>query len=135
MYDEAVRQGALEQIIKAADDEKDRPIHIACEFGNAEVVQWILSKKEELKVNVNEISGEHGLSPLFLSCLKGFVGAEGVGSRTIGVKAKRLEIAKLLVENGAEVNFTETIGYTALHWAAYNDDPEMCRYLLNKGAN
>ena len=45
MYEQAKADGALEQIINAADDEGDRPLHIACEFGNAEVVKWILDKK------------------------------------------------------------------------------------------
>jgi len=96
MYEQAKADGALEQIINAADDEGDRPLHIACEFGNAEVVKWILDKKEELKADVNEKGPGTGLSPLFLVCLKGYVGAEGIGGKTDGVKAMRLEIVQAL---------------------------------------
>ena len=108
-------------------------MHIACEFGHSEVVEWILSKPE-LKADVNSLNG-NALSPLFLTCLKGYVGADGLGSRTAAVKVKRMEIAKLLLEKGANINFTrEVVGLTPLHWAAYNDDAELCRFLLAKGA-
>ena len=56
MWEQAEAEGALDQIINAADDEGDRPIHIACESGNAEVVSWILDKQKELKVDVNSKS-------------------------------------------------------------------------------
>lgn len=84
--------------------------------------------------NMNVNNG-NGMSPLFLTCLKGYVGAEGIGSRTEAVKAKRLETAKLLVKKGADVNFVrEVVGLTPLHWAAYNDDAELVRFLLASGA-
>jgi ankyrin repeat protein len=42
---------------------------------------------------------------------------------------------ELLIEEGADVNYVVPgIGFTALHWAAYNDDVETCALLLNKGA-
>lgn len=110
------------------------PLHIACEFGQAEVVQWILDKPE-LKADVNGVNS-NALSPLFLVCLKGYVGAEsGLAARAQSVKEKRLIIAKMLIEKGADFNFTrEVVDLTPLHWAAYNNDAELCRYLLAKGA-
>ena len=134
LYKQAKEAGLEREIIDAKDDEGDKPLHIACEFGNSEVVEWILSRQEELKVNVNEVDS-NASSPLFLACLKGYVGAEGVGSKTEGVKVKRLEIVKMLVEKGADLNYQrEVVGLTPLHWAAYNDDADLCRYLLSKGA-
>jgi len=48
---------------------------------------------------------------------------------------KRLEIVKLLLEKGADINSTRAVvGLTPLHWAAYHDDAELVRYLLQKGA-
>jgi len=42
MYEEAKAAGKLSEIINAKNDEGDKPLHIACEFGNADVVKWIL---------------------------------------------------------------------------------------------
>ncbi len=40
-----------------------------------------------------------------------------------------------MVENGADVNYVkEKTSLTALHWAAFNDDPSVVLYLLEKGA-
>lgn len=78
------------------DDDGDLAIHIACECGNPEVVQWILDNPE-MKNDTNSRNGNN-MSPLFLVCLKGYIGADGIGSRTDPVKMKRLETAKLLVE-------------------------------------
>ena len=59
-------------------------MHIACEFGNASVVEWILSKPE-LGAEVNALNS-NALTPIFLVCLKGYIGTDGVGSRTETVK-------------------------------------------------
>ena len=77
------------------DDDGDRPLHIAAEYGNSEVVQWILDH-EELRADVNGKNG-NALTPLFLVCLKGYVGADGIGNKTDSVKTKRLEIARMLI--------------------------------------
>ena len=87
--------GQEREIINAIDDDGDRPLHIAAEFGNSEVIEWILNKAE-MKVEVDSKNG-NDLTPLFLVCLKGYVGAEGIGSNSDSVKVKRLEIARLLI--------------------------------------
>jgi ankyrin repeat protein len=52
------------------------------------------------------------------------------------VKRDRLAIVQLLVEAGANVNFTvQPIKMTALHWAAFNGDSATCAYLLDVGAS
>ena len=44
------------------------------------------------------------------------------------------QVRSLLAEN-ADVNVAQGDGSTALHWAAYRDDSEMARVLLEAGAN
>lgn len=48
---------------------------------------------------------------------------------------KMVEITKILIEAGVDVNKTNRNGDTALHWAAYWHDPELFCLLCNKGAN
>ena len=46
-------------------------------------------------------------------------------------RKKRLEVVKLLVEKGANVDAeTKIVHMTPLHWAAYNNDKEVVKYLL-----
>jgi ankyrin repeat protein len=48
----------------------------------------------------------------------------------------QLEVVKLLVEKGAEVDYRHPVNkMTALHLAAYSGHDEVVKYLLSKGAN
>ena len=49
--------------------------------------------------------------------------------------ALRLEVARLLIEAGADVNATAAGGYTPLHIAASNGNREMVILLLESGAD
>ncbi|XP_032231872.2 protein phosphatase 1 regulatory subunit 27-like [Nematostella vectensis] len=46
-----------------------------------------------------------------------------------------LDTIKILVELGADVNKRDYFGWTALHYAASEGYVEICRYLLQHGAN
>ena len=50
------------------------------------------------------------------------------------VRAKNMERARTLVQQGADVNAPEADGATALHWAAHWDDVELADLLLAAGA-
>jgi len=59
------------------------------------------------------------------------------GATALAYAADRgyLEIAKILVEHGAQVNAKDTFyGAPPLTWAAYNSHVEVVKYLLEKGA-
>ena len=51
------------------------------------------------------------------------------------VAGSHLEIARLLLENGASPNVRERGGYTPLHVAAHNGDVEIVRSLIFGGAD
>lgn len=73
----------------------------------------------------------NGRSPLFLVCFKGYLGAEALAGKTEETQTKRMECAKILIDNGAQVNFTTSKIYmTPLHWAAYQSDEQMVSLLL-----
>ena len=68
--------------------------------------------------NVNEKDPFGGSSPLISASLFG-----------------KTEMAKVLIEAGADLNFQNNDGATALHTAAFFCRPEIVRILLDKGAD
>ena len=46
-----------------------------------------------------------------------------------------IELLKWLVKNGADINFQDRIGYTALHFAGQNKYVDIAAYLLESGAD
>lgn len=60
---------------------------------------------------------------------------EGHTPLHLAVAGRRLEIAKLLVESGAEVDARRGGGGTPLHSAAQNGDARLVRFLLDHGAD
>jgi ankyrin repeat protein len=51
------------------------------------------------------------------------------------VRVGRLDVARALVQQGADVNATDTEGATALHWATHLDDLPAVTFLLDAGAD
>lgn len=98
-------------------------LHTACQKGKIEKVKKLLADKA---VNVNEYDGS-GNTPLHLAAYN----FNGLASKI------RLEVAKLLIEAGAQVNAmrTEEPYGTPLHCAVDRADTEMVRLLLEKKAD
>jgi len=68
--------------------------------------------------NINEKDPFGGSSPLISACL-----------------FDKKEIAKVLIDAGADINFTNNDGATALHIAAFFCRPDLVKILLDKGAD
>ncbi|CRG96238.1 acyl-CoA-binding protein, putative [Plasmodium gallinaceum] len=83
-------------------------------FSNIEYVKKILDSHPHLISQKNS----DGLTALHYACDRG-----------------HLEIAKLLVERGADINMEDSYGDTALHIAAYSDKKEIIDYLTSVGAD
>ena len=60
---------------------------------------------------------------------------EGYTCLMMAAGNKRLDIAKFLVEEGADVNAKSADGTTPISMAEKNDDPEMVAFLKEHGAN
>lgn len=90
------------------------PLGLASYFNQGEIVELLLSKGARLNVaSRNDVR----LTPLH--------GAVSAGS---------VDIARLLLQHGANVNAVQVAGYTPLHQAAYNGQMEMVELLLAFGA-
>jgi acetoin utilization deacetylase AcuC-like enzyme len=88
-------------------------------FGRMRTEDW-LSVNNDLDMLVNH-PDESGYTPLMAACSL--------------QKRAALELATLLIENGATLETTDEEGYTALHWAAGCGNHVVLDYLCGLGAN
>ena len=124
----AIKNGKLEivtvllrnnpQWIDAKDQKGKTLLHHAVAAENLEIVQFLV----ENGVNT-DIKDAEGISPLWLSMV-------GEGWEEVG---KNLEIARYLIELGAEVNECNRSGCTLLQIAEYNDS-DLAKMLIEYGA-
>ena len=89
-------------------------IHTAVVTGNVEALKQHLAAG----TNINEKDPFGGSSPLISASLFG-----------------RTEMAKILIDAGADLNFQNNDGSTALHTAAFFCRPEIVKFLLEKKAD
>ena len=99
-------------------------------------MEWIFKKWDEEGRAIDlEQTDSNGHTPLMAVCVKGYLGSEQMAGRLYSTKKKRLETVKLLIKKGANIDVEMRMTkYTALHWAAYNDDPNVVAHLLASGA-
>ena len=91
-------------------------------------------KENQKDLDINE-KDHLGRSALFLVCYKGYSGPEGITAKTPLTNKKRLECIEILIKEGADINFaTKKLNMTALHWAAYQSQLAIVRFLLQEGA-
>jgi hypothetical protein len=86
----------------------------AASIGNVAIMKKLIEKGG----NVNCFIPQSKNTPLLLASNKG-----------------HFEMVKLLIENGANIDFQQKDGYTALYIAANNNEEKIVKYLVEKGAN
>lgn len=89
-------------------------IHDACKKGDIESVRWLIFQNMEL-VNKRANNGD---SPIIKAALNG-----------------HLELCEYLLVNGADINDSNSHGWTALHYAANNGYKDICEFLIQNGAD
>lgn len=103
------------ELINSFSEDGFSPLGLASYFNQREVVELLLSKGARANiVTKNEVKA----TPLHEAVSAGLV-----------------DIARVLLENGAKVNARQGAGYTPLHQAAYNGNAEMAALLLEFGAD
>lgn len=109
------KKGAVESKQgKANTQAPQMDIHTAVVTGNLEAVQMHIAAGTD--INTKDPFG--GSSPLISAAVFG-----------------KSEIAKVLIDAGADINFQNNEGSTALHTAAFFCRPEIVKMLIAKNAN
>jgi hypothetical protein len=90
-------------------------LHNCAEKGLTTSVKRLLSIRN-INLNVKDVGD--GWTPLHWAAYNGHI-----------------EISRLLLQNGAEVNARSSNGYTPLHWAARNGHVDILHLLVENGAN
>ena len=121
---EAAAAGRLDFFIKKIETEKEEvnqfsvdgftPLGLACFFGKKEMVKYALEKNANPNLSSRN---DFKVAPLHSA-----------------VAANEIEIVKLLLKNGANVNAQQMNGVTALHSAAHIGSLEIVKLLLKNGA-
>ena len=105
------------------DGEGWTPLLSACRLRDVELVQTLiqLGANVNARNNINPQSGEGDNFPLWFAANQ--------------KKPGRVEVAKILVRHGAQVNAVGEFGETPLHQAASWNNADIAEYLIGAGAN
>jgi ankyrin repeat protein len=146
-----IEQGAD---INMKGEDQYSPLHYAAAIGNLEMARLLLDRGTTTlgDVSLAKHDGFEGnWTPLHLACLNGHedmvrllldhgadIEARDGVQRTpliLSVESFDLEVAKTLVECGADINAQAMRGYTALLWAARNGFKDLVNFLIDKRAS
>jgi len=100
-------------LINAKNDKGQTPLHIASYYGYKDVMQYLLTNSAD--VDVKDKDGRTSLHLLV-------------------ERDNTPDVAEILIEKGANINATDSLGLTPLILAMESYDEILARYLISKGA-
>ncbi|KAJ7111250.1 ankyrin repeat-containing domain protein [Mycena epipterygia] len=121
--------------INAVDGYYGSALQAASKRGNMEVVQYLLEKGAD----INAVGGEYGTALQAAASWQGSFGAlqwlSSPERNTVDTELALTEVARFLVENGANVNTVGGRFGSPLHAACMEGNIETVRFLIEKGAD
>lgn len=106
--------------INSQDQVGNSPIHNAANLGSPQTLSALL----RLGASANSSSPQHSATPLMLLAQGGPID-----------EAQSLEMLRILLDAGAELNATDRRGFTAVHMAAFMGHDAMLDALIGAGAD
>lgn len=116
--------------INSCDKDGTPLLNIACRSENIDMVKWLLNKGS----CIDSVSEDRGYTPLMDAVWKGNleiakylikqgacvnkINKEGQSMIILAVGANKIELCKLLAENGADVDFKDDMGMSAFGYAS-----------------
>lgn len=136
-----------EKLLEAQDDLGMTPVHLAAQYGRADVLVYFLSTG----INQNMLDG-NGKSPLYWALKNkqdraaevliaskrfniNYQSPWGMAALHEGARGGHLDVVQALVEKGANLNIKDVDERTPLYWASERGHPEVVVFLLEQGAD
>jgi ankyrin repeat protein len=130
--------------IRIAHHAHDSPPHLTLAAGNDAVAEFLLKRCADAFTRGREgdtplhLAAKHG-NPVTTELLLDLLGAniealDGMGRTSLCVCAGAF-IARILLDHGANVNFVDDKGWTALHYAVAREDVDTFNVLVGAGAS
>ncbi len=122
----------------AGDDPDSTPLLLAAENGQFEVVKLLLENGADVNARASYNTAHQSATPLIGATMLGvnFQGYGYISGIRVATDKRQgyLDVVKVLVDGGAELDATDNLGHTALFYAVLNEQLEVVRFLLEKGA-
>ena len=116
--------------IESEDRGKDRPLHVAARYRHAEIVRELLQRGAEVNAR-NDL----GFTPLYSILVNGSRGDLPSSARNDEDCRRQVAIARILIENNAEVDAKDRFGKTTLFWAVETNNFAFVQFLVENGSD
>lgn len=108
-----IYSGADPEVLKKIEESLTNPLRSMLEWKNGEILALLLKTSAK-----NDVKGDEGLTILQRAMYKW-----------------DLDVIKLFIDAGGDVNSPNCVGDTPLYWSIAQNDISMCEYLLVRGAD
>ncbi|ELS32955.1 MULTISPECIES: ankyrin repeat domain-containing protein [Pseudanabaena] len=121
--------------VNTRDYQEDTPLTVACKRANVEIVRVLIAAG----ANVNK-TGMHEYTPLisllYAEKLNKMLSSHGLAEKLADIEERVLEISKMLINAGADVNCLDSHhGTTPLMMAVQRNNIELVKFLIASNAN
>lgn len=111
----------------ALPEQKNKALLFAAHQGHYQIVEYLLQQAVSPNVIIR-------LQEYLNKAPSSFMLIDNYSALQLAASNGHTQVARLLLDNGAELNYAEHMGVTALVFAAFAGQLEMVKYLISRGA-